>query len=77
MLSPGELIGICNDIFAKEMCLHHLYAVEFCERLNAIAPEDLSDVLREDDVGTSKMVDKALEEFFPETPEASVQTGRY
>lgn len=82
-------------------------------------PEDLSDVLREDDVGTSKMVDKArwnsigdlvvrkdwswsftkvspcftcfdvtdcshareelfqaLEEFFPETPEASVQTGR-
>lgn len=76
VLSPGELIGICNDIFAKEMCLHHLpwsfckmYAVEFCERLNAIAPEDLSDVLREDDVGTSKMVDKALEEFFPETPE--------
>jgi len=80
VLSPGELIGVCNDVFATEMCLHHLpwsfckmYALQFCERLNEMAPEDLSDVLRDQDMGMSAMVDKAVKEFFPEMPEVTVQ----
>jgi len=72
VLSPGELIGIANDVFEREMCLHHMpwsfcqmYALHFCERLNSIAPEELSDVMREEHMSISSMARKAVSEVFP------------
>mmetsp|Transcript_54758 Transcript_54758/g.127794 ORF Transcript_54758/g.127794 Transcript_54758/m.127794 type:complete len:761 (-) Transcript_54758:238-2520(-) len=71
VLSPGELIAISNDVFCKEMCLHHLpwsfckmYAVRFCEKLNLIEPKDLSDVLREQEMKTRVSVQQATETVF-------------
>ncbi|CAK9014559.1 Potassium voltage-gated channel protein eag (Ether-a-go-go protein) [Durusdinium trenchii] len=84
VLSPGELIGVCNEVFAREMSLHHLpwsfckmYAIQFCESLNTIEPEDLTDVLRDHEFGLSEMVHQAINEFFPDVPEIMPEPRRH
>lgn len=80
VLSPGELIAISNDVFAKEMRLHHLpwsfckmYAIRFCEKLNAIEPKDLSDVLREETMLTNVLVHEATEDIFNDADTGEMQ----
>eukprot|EP00439_Symbiodinium_sp_Y106_P075153 s2320_g14.t2 len=80
VLSPGELIAISNDVFAKEMRLHHLpwsfckmYAIRFCEKLNAIEPKDLSDVLREETMLTNVTVHEATEDIFNDADTGEMQ----